>query len=765
MTEHRPLKALDQLGAELDRAVRADHDRRDRRRFSAGPGGHGPRRRSRRPPWRRTGLFATILVLLSAGVAVATGLVLGTDDPIAPPAAVDLGPEVRPVAGSGKLAGTPSSDPGGNQPWDVRVSRTAGGEACTAVGQTYEGRFGIVGLDRRFRELPLGVADTCGEAPTGARVQLSARTVIADDTSGSRTIVAGVAGPGVTSVAVGANGVPSEVVEIGPNRGFVRAFQGPLENARPTVRVTASDGSARTIRLADTGKDVAPDPDGGAPWQVEIGKADGCAQAQRVKPSQSPDGSQEPIFTDIVCPTRHRGIAVAVRRFTPVALQPIASRVVVWGRAGRDVAALELRVPGQTPRPLPIGQHGRSILAVLDGHVDPRRVVLRVRLKNGRLRTQRGSTALLDERGRRLREPVVPAYRPAGDPHPRRNDSLIARTVPGTVRTSGPIADPAGGPAWVLRTFVSRPQRPLRDGRRAFRRLSCFAVGRVADGVVRRPNAAGDGPVLTLDDRTANCVQPVRPERIPADVTSYATGTTEYAPRIGRFVVSGTVPTATRLELLGARGGPRAVPVGPGGAFLAVLAPEDVPGPLRIRARFADGTSTVSDRLPTGRGSRAAVAIRTADPDGAAPWIMTARRTPRQTCVEQGQLLAGSLVSIDPVTGRVDPRPAGSTCFFGRNFGPIAYNMRDIPSRSTVPTPAQVRRRTLGGRTLVYGLAAPGVTSLVVRTPRDVRTVRPVGPNRLYLLVYDGGLTGGFIDITPYRGHAAMKVVRIPILF
>jgi hypothetical protein len=203
----------------------------------------------------------------------------------------------------------------------------------------------------------------------------------------------------------------------------------------------------------------------------------------------------------------------------------------------------------------------------------------------------------------------------------------------------------------------------------------------------------------------------------------------------------------------------------PGGAFLAVFAPNDVTGPVRVRVRYADGTSGSSRVLPTGRGSRAAVAIRAADPDGAAPWVMTARVTKRQTCVEQGQLVAGRVVSIDGATGRVDPRAAGSTCFVGRNFGPVAYNLRPIPTRARVPTAAQVQRRTLRGRTLIYGTVAPGITSLDVRTPRDVRTVRPIGPGRLYLLVYDGGLTGGSVHITPYRGRRALRTIAIPILF
>lgn len=751
MSDQRPLRALEQLGAELDRAVRADHDPTARRR-----------------PWRRTGLLATVLVLFSTGVAIAAGFVLGTDDPIRPPAAIDLGPEIRPVAGSGRLSGSPSPDPAGAPPWDVRVSRTATGLTCTAVGQTYEDRFGIVGLDRRFRELPLGVADACGATPTGSRVQVGARPVVGSGDDGARTIVAGAAGPDVRRVTVAAAGGPAVETPIGRNRGFVRALPGYVENARPVVTVTAADGTSHTIGLADVGKDVAPDPEGGAPWQVEIEPRRGCAQAQRVRASQSPNGTHGEFsrFTDEVCADRATGTAIAMRRTRPLPFQAEASRTIVWGRAGREVVSLELRVPGQPARPLPIGRHGRSILAVLDGRTDPRRVVLRMRTRAGRTLEQRGSSALRDRRGRRIREPAAAPYVPAIARRPggRGAGSAIARPVPETIRTTPAIRDPTGGPPWALRTFVSRPKSALRVDGRVYRRLSCFAVARIARGAARRPTADGNGAPLPLDDTTAGCVQPVRDARPGADVFAYATGTTRYAPRIGRIVVSGIAPEATRLQLTGARGGPRRLAIEAGGAFLAVLAPQDVTGPLRVRASYPDGTTARTRELPTGRGRPARVAVRTADPDGAAPWALTAKVTKRQRCTEMGQLIDGALATIDPQTGSVVPRPAGSTCFFGRMSAPVVFNRRDVPNRTRTPTTAQIQRRTLGGRTLLYGLARSDIDALTITTPRDVRTVRPTGPTRAFLIVLDGTLTSGTIDITPYRSTAALKTIRIPIL-
>jgi hypothetical protein len=65
------------------------------------------------------------------------------------------------------------------------------------------------------------------------------------------------------------------------------------------------------------------------------------------------------------------------------------------------------------------------------------------------------------------------------------------------------------------------------------------------------------------------------------------------------------------------------------------------------------------------------------------------------------------------------------------------------------PSPAQVARRTLPGRTILSGAADERVTAITLRTPREVRTVRP-GPGGLVLVVYDGAFYGGQIEAIAY---------------
>ena len=73
------------------------------------------------------------------------------------------------------------------------------------------------------------------------------------------------------------------------------------------------------------------------------------------------------------------------------------------------------------------------------------------------------------------------------------------------------------------------------------------------------------------------------------------------------------------------------------------------------------------------------------------------------------------------------------------------------------PSPAQVARRTLPDRTIVYGRVRENVTSVTLRTPRDVRTVRP-GPGGTYLAVYDGPFYGGRVHATAHlRGGGVIR--------
>src|SRR5580704_18249836 len=90
-------------------------------------------------------------------------LLIQQGSPLPAPHPQDLRSSGIPLPRSVHLAGLDAPDPeSSNPPWDLRLSRTNTGETCTAVGQVFDGRFGIVGLDHVFRALPLGSVDSCG---------------------------------------------------------------------------------------------------------------------------------------------------------------------------------------------------------------------------------------------------------------------------------------------------------------------------------------------------------------------------------------------------------------------------------------------------------------------------------------------------------------------------------------------------------------------------------------------------------------------------
>ena len=73
---------------------------------------------------------------------------------------------------------------------------------------------------------------------------------------------------------------------------------------------------------------------------------------------------------------------------------------------------------------------------------------------------------------------------------------------------------------------------------------------------------------------------------------------------------------------------------------------------------------------------------------------------------------------------------------------------------------AELARRTLPGRTTISGYASADVTSVTLRTPRDVRTLRPVGG--IFLAVYDGAFYGGSIVATAHLRDGRTFTERIP---
>ena len=192
--------------------------------------------------------LAALLLALSASSAGATTI------PPVPDAGV--APEQRVAAGSGTVLTLRTADPErGQPPWTLRVSRSVTGLECSAVGQVEGAAFGLVGLDGAFRELPEVNADAC--ARPGALI--GTRVFAARRLRNVRTVVSGVAGPGLRRVTVEAGG-RARTVPHSSEGAFVHVLRGYPEDAAPAVTLELSDGTRRKWAYASGKGFTVPDP-------------------------------------------------------------------------------------------------------------------------------------------------------------------------------------------------------------------------------------------------------------------------------------------------------------------------------------------------------------------------------------------------------------------------------------------------------------------------------------------------------------------------
>ncbi len=739
-------------------------------------------RRLGEPPAPRGGvtgralLTGVVLALLLAGAAAAA-ILITRGAPLPSPNAADLRSSGVPLPQTVRLAGLDSTDPNpAEPPWDIRLSRTRAGETCTAVGQVLDGQFGIVGLDHVFRALPLGGVDACGvDAPDGP-VLTGARVFVGAGTQDARTVVNGVAGAGARSVTVYGPGGP-RTLPLGPQGSFITVYRGYVEEVQPRVVVVTRDGRTHSIDLAPSSAFEVADPSGLSSWQVSGGpdlepKAlpdEDCAQASeevgRNVPSQF-----EASLTPVVCGRLGaQPLFVSMRRFVPGSGGRTgfpwgnnAARTLVYGAASPRVASLTLTGAG-AGRALAVDPHDGVFLAVLDGHIDPRVLTLTARMHDGRTLTYSRSSDLFDPRSNRpLTEPPVPAYReplPARDSEPSAPDIPLPRTVRVTLRAK----DPTGGAEWALRSWQGTPNPRANFGPGYEpKRLICVQAGMLENGRLVLPRAGAAPLALSLTREYGlgggGCNAPSDLTRFPptAEPLTYLDDPFAYSPRPLRTVIAGMLRAdATRPVLLGA-GAPRPLRLDANRGFLAVLPGRYWDAPLRISAvvkgRTVGGNPARSVPGPPGPQIPQA---RAPDPDGGAPWGFVAGAN-RSTAY--GQIVDGRLAAIEASSGTLHAGPEGSggggTPGLERRQGPVEFDTQGGQEAGPgshgagAPTRPQLERRTLPGRTIITGIAEADVVSVTLATPRDVRTLRPSGPEHVFIVVYDGQFFRGRILAT-----------------
>jgi hypothetical protein len=738
---------------------------------------------------RRTVLLALALTLLLAGIAAAA-ILITEGKPLPAPNAQDLQSSGVPLPATVRLAGLDAPDPNPTEPpWDIRLSRTRAGETCTAVGQVLGGQFGIVGLDHVFRALPLGGVDACGvDAPHGP-VLAGARVFVGTSSGDARTVVNGVAGAGARSVTVYGPEGP-RALRLGPQGSFITVYPGYVEEVRPRVVVVMHNGSTHTVAFAQSSAFEVADPDGGSPWEISGGADIGggaypdenCAQAMQKLGRSNPSRFNSPLTPEVCGRLGAHPLFALMRRFvpesglhtgTPWGNNP--TRTLVYGAAARRVLSLTLTGAG-APRQLAIDPHGGVFLAVLDGHVDPRSLTLTARLRDGGSVSYQRSTNLLEssftvvesagtqrnKTSRPLYEPPVPAYRnpfPARQVEPPPADIPLARTVRETLRAK----DPAGGPEWALRSWQGLPNPRANFGVGYHpKRFICVQVGAVEDDRLVEPRPGA--PALPLSVGTESeadvggCNAPSDLLRFGplAEAVSYVNDPYAYSPRPLRTVVWGMLRLdATHPVLLGA-GAPRPLALDANHALFAVLPGRYWDAPLRIAA-VIDGRTVTRSALQSfpGPPAPATPQARAPDPNGGAPWGFAAGA---DHSTDYGRILDGRLAVIEARNGSLHNGPDGWSgggngpalrkpppVSFDSNGGPEERPFEEHPA--ALPRP-EIERRTLPGRTIITGVADADVVSVTLATPRDVRTLRPSGPEHVLIVVYDGQFFGGEITAT-----------------
>ncbi|HKH78602.1 MAG TPA: hypothetical protein VJ996_01195, partial [Solirubrobacteraceae bacterium] len=493
-------RALERLGEELDRVAGAVLDGE----------GSGIALLRRRAPAGRLSVFAVCLILLLvAAAATAAVLLIQQGSPLPAPHAQDLSSSGIPLPGSAHLAGLDAADPeSSNPPWDLRLSQTRSGETCTAVGQVFDGHFGIVGLDHVFRALPLGSVDSCGTDNGDGPILVGAKDFVGSTPGQARTVLSGVAGSDARSVTAYAGGAARRL-KLGPQGSFITVYAGEAEEIRPRVMIAMRDGRQHTIAIGPVAAFEVRDPEGGAPWSASAESDleanafpdEDCVQVTREPTQSEPRRFLSPLTPEICGRLSVSPLFVQMRRFvpgedsTPFPWGNAPSRTIVYGDAAPRVERLTLAGAGPT-QTLAIDPRGGAFVAVLDGHVDPRSLTLTAILRSGGVLAYRRPTGLLaSQTNRPIGAQPVPAYRspaPASSTLPPPLQFPIASTVTETLRAP----DPAGGPEWVLRSWQGRPNAHVPG--LGDERFLCAALGVEYHGRLVEPSARPNDHSLSV---------------------------------------------------------------------------------------------------------------------------------------------------------------------------------------------------------------------------------------------------------------------------
>lgn len=374
-------------------------------------------------------------------------------------------------------------------------------------------------------------------------------------------------------------------------------------------------------------------------------------------------------------------------------------------------------------------------------------------------------------------------------PQPGGSGRVALRRV-GPYAVAARTADPAGGPEWVVRTFLAERASILRGRRHVVGRNRCFQLGRVYrerfgwidDRSVFRPVTAGyRGAPIRCGSRLPDLHR--QPVVDALHLLQRRAGGRVATANTVTWAVAGAAARDVDLRL---PGGARRTTAGPWNVAVAVQGPEHDTTDARLGVRYATGswvhrTSSPDYPLPFGArpprrpdpGAPTVIAARAPDPNGGLPFgLAAARATGGGWCVAQqpGRIVGERVGGVDFDLGTfVDATIHANDC-----LGPGAVNRRrpfaggfgsamELDEPSADPVPGRVARRTLPGMQYFAGRVPDDVRSLTLSSPRDVRTIAPSSDAHAYLVVYDGRFSAGTMMLLARYGDGSTSTQRIDL--
>jgi hypothetical protein len=379
---------------------------------------------------------------------------------------------------------------------------------------------------------------------------------------------------------------------------------------------------------------------------------------------------------------------------------------------------------------------------------------------------------------------------------------IVLRPVPGTVKIEQRLRDPRGGPPYALRLFRAERRAPIgRHPTLAHMRLLghdlCAQLGRIykgrfgwidANNVFRparfnyrdTPLACGD---RWRDDRshpemlvTTLITEPSRTEASAVQSIAWGFG----GAQLRSVTLKGAAASHPRLSRRGAF--LIAAPLYARVVDLAarwVYEGRPAIGPYRPREpRLPRGAKVNRLQIPRTVGT-GVLETRAPDPGGGVAWgVLGYRADSGGFCATQPGRIVGdhvgainfALDTFDELptrtrhcgatVGALPPSwPVGIGTMYGGGFDPALDPGQDPDGGG------RITLRTLPGRTVLYGVARPGVRSVTIESPRDVRTLIPSPRARSFLVVYDGSFPTGQLKLTATMADGSKRTVTQPAGF